>query len=936
MDQEVAMRTLLAISVLWAAAVPFLLCTVASASEGPKRMVTVEGITEYQLENGLRLLLYPDSSRPKVTVNMTVLVGSRHEGYGETGMAHLLEHLVFKGTPTHPDIPKVLREHGAQFNGTTSADRTNYFETVPASDENLDFFIRMEADRLVNSYIRKEDLDSEMTVVRNEFERGENSPTGVLMKRIAAAAYNWHNYGKSTIGNRSDIERVPIENLRAFYQKYYQPDNVVLVVAGQFDEAKALALVQTYFGAIPRPQRELSITYTEEPAQDGEKLVTLRRVGDVGAVGVAYHIPAGPHEDWAPLQVLTTILSSEPSGRLYKALVETKKASRVYASARGQHDPGLLMTQAEVRDPKTLDEVRDIIIATVEDIGMHSVTAEEVNRARQQLLKARELAASDTNQTAIALSEWAAQGDWRLYFLHRDRLEQVTSSQVQAVAARYLQSNNRTVGLFIPADAPQRITIPATPDVSALVEGYTGHEAIAVGEVFDATSANIEGRVQRMNLPEGIKATLLQKKTRGQEVQLVLTLRYGNEENLKGYEAAAGLLPSLMLRGTKQHSYQQLRDELDRLRATLGTSAGGGRGGRGRNGSSAAWAASALSFSIQTKRDSLPAVLEILRQVLREPALPADQFELIKREWLASMEQSRTEPDTLANRRLRRQLAPYAEDDIRYVPTIEESIDRLAAVHYDQVLQLYHEYLGSQAGELAIIGDFDAETCLPILKQALGGWTPTKSYARIVTPAPAGLVGSQQQISTPDKANATYMAGIVFPLRDDNPDYPALVMANYIFGGNSLDSRLGTRVRQQEGLSYSVGSNLSVSSFDARASLTINAICNPHNIDRVEKAIHEELVRLRRDGVTTEELARAKQGFLEAQKVRRTTDGALAGLLSDLSYAGRTMTYQAELEGKIDDLTPEQIIAAVRNHLDPQNLVIVTAGDFGTKAEAGK
>ena len=504
------------------------------------------------------------------------------------------------------------------------------------------------------------------------------------------------------------------------------------------------------------------------------------------------------------------------------------------------------------------------------------------------------------------------------------------------MAARYLQSNNRTVGLFIPTDTPQRITIPTTPDVSSLVEGYTGREAIAAGEVFDATSANIEVRTQRLNLPEGIKVTLLPKKTRGQEVQLVLTLRYGNEDDLKGYEAAASLLPPLMLRGTKQLSYQQLRDELDRLSATLGASGGGGRGSQGRGGSSAAEAGGALSFSIHTKRDSLPAVLEILRQVLREPALPADQFELIKREWLAAMEQSRTEPDALANRHLRRQLAPYAKDNIRYVPTIEESIDRLAAVHYDQVRQLYHEYLGSQAGELTIVGDFDPEACLPILTQALGGWTPIKPYARIVTPAPAGLVGSQQQLSTPDKANATYAAGMVFPLRDDDPDYPALVMANYIFGGSALDSRLGTRVRQQEGLSYSVGSNLSVSSFDTRASLTINAISNPQNIDRVETAIHEEFVRLLRDGVTVEELERAKQGFLEAQKVRRTTDGALAGLLSDLSYSGRTMTYQAELEAKIDDLTPEQVVAAMRNHLDPQKLVIVTAGDFGTKPEAGR
>src|SRR5712675_562079 len=213
----------------------------------PRKVASVEGITEYQLENGLRILVFPDSSQSKVTVNMTVLVGSRQEGYGETGMAHLLEHMVFKGTPRHPHVPKALQEHGAQFNGSTSNDRVNYFETLAATDENLEFALDLEADRMVNSFVKREDLDSEMTVVRNEFERGENSPGGVLSERISAAAYDWHNYGKSTIGNRSDIERVPVDNLRAFYKKYYQPDNMVLIVAGKFDDAKALGLIQKYF-----------------------------------------------------------------------------------------------------------------------------------------------------------------------------------------------------------------------------------------------------------------------------------------------------------------------------------------------------------------------------------------------------------------------------------------------------------------------------------------------------------------------------------------------------------------------------------------------------------------------------------------------------------------------------------------------------------------
>src|SRR6266550_6350432 len=222
------------------------------AAEMPKKIASVEGITEYQLDNGLRVLVFPDSSQSKVTVNMTVLVGSRQEGYGETGMAHLLEHMVFKGTPRHPHVPKELQEHGAQFNGSTSNDRVNYFETLAATDENLDFALDLEADRIINSYIKKEDLDSEMTVVRNEFERGENSPGRVLSERISAAAYDWHNYGKSTIGNRTDIERVPVENLRAFYQKYYQPDNIVLVVAGKLDEGQTLGLIQKYFGVLPR------------------------------------------------------------------------------------------------------------------------------------------------------------------------------------------------------------------------------------------------------------------------------------------------------------------------------------------------------------------------------------------------------------------------------------------------------------------------------------------------------------------------------------------------------------------------------------------------------------------------------------------------------------------------------------------------------------
>ncbi|HVG39012.1 MAG TPA: pitrilysin family protein, partial [Pyrinomonadaceae bacterium] len=355
---------------------------------GVERVTSVEGITEYRLPNGLRVLLFPDQSKPTITVNITYLVGSRNENYGETGMAHLLEHLVFKGTEKHPNIPQELTAHGARPNGTTSFDRTNYFETFAATEENLKWALDLEADRMVNSFIAKKDLESEMTVVRNEFEAGENNPLSVLFERILSTAYLWHNYGKSTIGARADIENVPIDRLQAFYRQHYQPDNAVLLVAGKFDEAKTLGLINTYFGPIPRPTRVLQKTYTFEPTQDGERVVTLRRVGDVQVVGAAYHVPAGSHTDFAPLDLLAQILGDDsPAGRLHKALIETKKASGVFGENLQLREPGLTVFGATVLKEAPLDAARDALLQTVEGVPTAPVTKDEVERARTNLLK---------------------------------------------------------------------------------------------------------------------------------------------------------------------------------------------------------------------------------------------------------------------------------------------------------------------------------------------------------------------------------------------------------------------------------------------------------------------------------------------------------------------------------------------------------------------
>lgn len=895
----------------------FLAFAVAAGAVEPawaeiKQIVSIEGITEYRLDNGLLVLLYPDGSKPTVTVNLTVFVGSRHEGYGEAGMAHLLEHMLFKGTPDHPEIPKVLQERGADFNGTTWLDRTNYYETLPAGDENLEFGLRLESDRLLNSFVKHEDLLSEMTVVRNEFERGENSPERVLDQRLMAVAFDWHNYGKSTIGNRSDIERVPIVSLQAFYKKYYQPDNAMLVVAGKFDRDTALKLIEQYFDKLPKPERKLPKTYTEEPAQDGERTVTLRRVGDVGIVSSMYHAPSGGHPDSAALDVLGEILGAAPSGRLYKALVETRKATGVAAGALSAHDPGIFQVQAEVRKGDSLEEVKAILLETTEEIGREGVTQAEVERAVQKLLKQRELAAADTSRIAVQLSDWAGQGDWRLYFLHRDRVEKVTTENVKDVAEKYLQQNNRTVGMYIPTDKTERTPIPETPDLGKLLADYKGRETIAEGEAFDVSPENIEKHVQRSKLPEGIKIALLPKKTRGEAVNLRMTLRYGDLENLKGMVVATELLPHLMIRGTKHLSRQELQDALDKLRATLHATGEAGK----------------AVFSLQTKREHLREVLELVRQVLREPALAEDEFEVLRRESLAKLEQQLTDPQTLAILRLRRTVSPYDKDDVRYYPTIEEDIERANQLTLERMKSLYNDYLGAEHGEVAVVGDFDAEECLEALQKIFADWTASKSYARLPKKNFPQVKGSDQEILTPDKANAMYFAGLTFAMKDTAPDYPALLAGNYVLGAGALSSRLGDRVRQKEGLSYGVGSHIFAEPLDERASLTLYAIYNPANVEKVKKAIREELVRIVKEGIQPDELSRAKTGYIEEHKVDRTNDTALAGMLAEGLFVDRTMAYYADLESKINSLSAEDVLAALQKYIDPERLSTVEAGDF--------
>ena len=865
------------------------------------------------MSNNVQVLLFPDASKPQFTLNVTVLVGSRHEGYGETGMAHLLEHMLFKGTEKYSDIPELLKDRGVlNMNGTTSYDRTNYFETLPSGEDNLQFAIEMEADRLVNSLIRGEDLASEMTVVRSEFERGENSPQRMLFQRILANAYEWHNYGKSTIGNREDIMRVPVSNLRQFYKKFYQPDNIMVVLAGKFDTTTALQLLEENFGALKTPDRELPKTYTEEPSQDGERLVTLRRTGDSQMVGVGYHVMSAGDPDYVAGQVLTQVLSTEPSGLLYKNLVETNLASSVFAQNISGYDPGMLVAMAQVSADVDIEKTKSALIDTIESLDESMISDAAVSRAINQFNKNRERQFANTERMAINLSEWRSYGDWRLYFLHRDRMAKVTRSDVLRVAKRYLVRSNRTLGIFQPTDSPVRAATPNRPDLAKALNGYEGRKKIAEGEAFEATLDNIAQRTTTGKFPTGIKYALLPKKTRGNRVQLTGEIHFGDAESLKGLETACQTLPQLLTRGTSKYSFQEFKDELDRLGGTINF--------RGSLGT--------LSYSVESKSESFSRIIAMMKEALRNPLLEESELDVLKRRSITQMEMMKSDPGALAFTAMTRTLAPYSPGDIRYSPTITESIERFRSVSIEDIRRLQSEFLNGRHGAFAVVGQFEKSNVLTAMQSVLDNWNMDANYTR-VEKEKIDVEGQEILIDTPDKKNAIFMAGLHLPISNADEEYEPLLIGNYILGGGPLSSRLADRVRKKEGLSYTINSRFSADAMDELASFRIFAISNPANSQEVQSTIDEELSRFVESGVSGEELTRAKVSYLKTVQGRRARDGGLARLLLSNLRNDRTTEFQKESELRIEELQKDQVNDAIKQSLKKENLVIIRAGDFG-------
>jgi len=726
--------------------------------------------------------------------------------------------------------------------------------------------------------------------------------------------YQWHNYGKSTIGARADVENVDIARLQAFYRHYYQPDNATLTVSGRFDTARLLELVARSFGPIPKPTRVLAPTYTLDPAQDGERAVTLRRVGGAPLIYIAYHVPPAASPDFAAATLLAQVLGDTPGGRLHKQLVERQLAASTFGFTLGLAEPSPLFLGAALSPTQDVEKARAAMDATVDALAAEPVTAEELERARTQWLNDWDKGFADPERIGVGISEAISQGDWRLYFLSRDNVRKVTLADIRRVAAERLRRDNRTVGVYLPTAQPQRAPAPARVDVAALVKDYRGDPGAAQAESFDPTPANLEARTQRFVLDSGLKVALLPKGTRGQAVHARLRLRFGDVASLQGQDTVAGFVGALLDKGGAGLTRQQIADQFDRLQAEVGFFAHG----------------QAVNVDITTRRDRLPAVIELVGKLLREPNFAAPPLEELRTNWLTAIERQKKEPDALIRNRLARHGNPYPRGDLRYEGTFEEDEQDVRAVTLAQVAAFHRRFYSAAHGEFSAVGDHDPAAVRQAVTAAFGSWKQPAGGAVPYTRAPRPLVAlppARFMEVTPDRANANLRGVLPVPLADTDADYPALLMANYLFGAGG-SSRLWMRIRESGGLSYDVRSGVDWNPDEPNSSWTVSAIFAPQNQPKVEAALREELALSIKEGFGQQELDEARGGLLNLRRLSRAQDSNVASQLASDQRLGRRFAFSQQVDQAIEKLSLDQVNAAWRRYIDPSRVVLAWGGDF--------
>ncbi|HEV2704836.1 MAG TPA: pitrilysin family protein [Pyrinomonadaceae bacterium] len=960
---------------------------------GVEFVTEADGIREYRMANGLKLLLVENRVAPVATFCVLYRVGSRNEAVGYTGSTHLLEHMMFKGTPTfnkdkNTQIAATLQKIGADFNATTWYDRTNYYETVPS--DQLELAIRMEADRMRHSFIADADRQSEMTVVRNELERGQNEPQLVLDEAVYATAFREHPYHHPTIGWRADVENVPTARLKAFYDTFYHPNNATAIVVGDFDRAEAIRLVHKYFSPLPATREPIPEVYTDEPPQQGERRLIVRRAGELALIQVSYHTPgvlgqmnvlsnaelakraANPpaQNDIYPLVVLSAALSNGVTSRLYQALVERDLAVSATTNCDQFRDPGLFNFYITVRpgvDPKRVEEV---VLAEIARVAKDGLTQAEVAKAKQQIVAQVAYNRDGTFNVASQISEAEAVADWRFYKDYAANISKVTGDDIKRVANTYFSEDNRTVGHFIPkqtgggSDAAGSATGGAAQAKQLRPHGWKYYrdpeelndrsEATRTGGGSPTSAADAEehasqqagksetpqAKEQQPVAPRGDKSSDAAAPNTPQSVRASnFASRIARTELPNG--AVLNVLenrqtPTVSIRGSlRAGSYFEPRDKPGLARITAEMLE---RGTRKR--SKLQIASDLESVGAEIGFSESPFAINIIGRSLSKdlPLLLTTLAEELREPAFPADELEKVKQQTIAA--IQEQQAStrfrayekfsqsiYDPTNPFYMPAGDQLIKSIGSITVADVQRFYTQHYGGRSLILSVVGDVRTADVQRRFQEAFGTFSGPSNIDINVTDPAQQTAARREVVLLKDKANVDILLGSAAPLRRDARDYYAASLANSALGESTLSSRLGLQVRDKEGLTYGIGSRFRAPSL-AAGPWYIAVSVNPNN---VEKAINSAVNVLRdyvEKGIRPEELADEKSSAIGSFKVALSTNAGLAEALWNAEFYRLGADYIDRYPQIIQAVTLEEVNAAIRKYFRPDQLTVVIAGDY--------
>ncbi len=905
------------------------------AVKGYAHVKTVGSIDEYTLtSNGLQVLLMPEHSSPTLTFMVTYRVGSRNEVTGTTGATHLLEHLMFKGSKNHTrekgnNVDQLLERTGALYNATTWLDRTNYYANM--GNEHLGTVMGMEADRMRNLLLREEDRKPEMTVVRNEFERGENSPIQALYKEIYQTAFVAHPYHHSTIGHRSDIEKVSIGKLREFYDTYYWPNNATITIIGDFQPAKALEMVQKTFGVYPRSPKPIPQVYTEEPAQNGARRTVVKRAGQLGVVAVGHKVPAATHPDYPAVALMSAILADGKNSRMYKAITNKNLSTGVEGEMGIFHDTSMHIVFAPLAPGAKHDEVEAIVVQEIERLKKDGVTETELKAAAAKYAADSAFKLDGSFGIAGNINEFIAAGDWSLFYRLDEAIKKVSLADIQRVAQKYLVEDSSTTGWFIPtvsgaapavasakpgfkdtlSDGPYyyrdpRLNAATQPVMAAAKDGAS---AGATAAATAAPSAKIAPNVKRSKIagvdvmvyPMGVKDV----------VTLRASLPAGRSQGAAGNPAIPTLTGMLLDQGTKTQDKFAIAEKLEAVGATISFRVG----------------TDMLDVSARTLKKDVPLVLGLIAEQLRTPAFSAEEFAKAKKQMAGGIKRSLESTDYRASDAFGRAAYPVGHPNRNVAPD-----DMLAAIELatlDDVLAFHKANYGPAAMTLVAVGDLDVPTLQTEIERGFAGWTGGKAVARAAKPA-AATTGAKQDVQMDGKTSVSVLWGQPSGLRYSDPDYQALRLATAILG-SGFTGRLMANVRDKEGLTYDARAGLGNDMFND-GDWRMSATFAPDLLDKGIASTQRQLKLWYDAGATPTEISARKSNLIGSFKVGLATTGGMAENLIAAVSRGYDVTWLDEFPGKVNALTNEQVNAAIKKYLKPDTMVMVKAGTFGAAA----